>query len=162
MKLEEVELVESPVRERKVMSVPDSNEEDLDDKEDEKEAEDDEEAEDEKETEDKKEAEDDEFSFAKFASLHFQGSSTHSHIQQRLRKPLLYHEDEGDTLASVVLNSIMFPFKVRLDCQLGHCVLFFFTPFFLSPPGQFDSMVDHTKIYGRSSRAEARTCFCYS
>lgn len=120
MKLEEVELVESPVRERKVMSVPDISEDDLDDKEEEKEA------------EDKKEAEDDEFSFAIFASLHFQGSSTHSHIKQRLRKPLLYHEDEGDTLASVVLISIMFPFKARLDSQLGHCVLYCIVLFLLS------------------------------
>ncbi|XP_051719592.1 unconventional myosin-VIIa [Ctenopharyngodon idella] len=98
VKLEEVELVESPVRERKVMSVPDISEDDLDDKEEEKEA------------EDKKEAEDDEFSFAIFASLHFQGSSTHSHIKQRLRKPLLYHEDEGDTLASLTVWWIILRF----------------------------------------------------
>uniref|UniRef100_A0A8C1ZX99 Myosin VIIBb n=1 Tax=Cyprinus carpio TaxID=7962 RepID=A0A8C1ZX99_CYPCA len=67
-----------------------------------------------------KDKESDEFSFSKFASLYFQGSSSPSHIQQRLRQPLLYHEDEGDALATSL----------------------------------FDSMVDHTEIYGRSSRAE--------
>uniref|UniRef100_A0A8C7UL28 Myosin VIIBb n=1 Tax=Oncorhynchus mykiss TaxID=8022 RepID=A0A8C7UL28_ONCMY len=44
--------------------------------------------------------EDEEFSFIKFSALHFQGSATHSHITQRLRQPLLHHEDEGDTLVS--------------------------------------------------------------
>lgn len=102
MKLEEVELVESPVMVREAMPLPDSSEDEIEDKEEEEEI----------------EAEDDEFAFSKFTSLHFQGSSTHSHIQQRLRKPLLYHEDEGDTLASVVLISIMSPFKARLDGQL--------------------------------------------
>lgn len=144
MKLEEVELVESPVMERKAMSLPDSSEDEIEDK-----------------REEEIEVEDDEFAFSKFTSLHFQGSSTHSHIQQRLRKPLLYHEDEGDTLASVVLISIMSPFKARLDSQLCLVLACLISSlrFFLSPPGQFDSMVDHTKIYGRSSRAEARTCF---
>lgn len=104
MKLEEVELVESPVMVREVVSLPDSSEDEIEDKEEEE--------------EEKIEAEDDEFAFSKFTSLHFQGSSTHSHIQQRLRKPLLYHEDEGDTLASVVLISTMSPFKARLDRQL--------------------------------------------
>uniref|UniRef100_A0A8C1R394 Myosin VIIBb n=1 Tax=Cyprinus carpio TaxID=7962 RepID=A0A8C1R394_CYPCA len=51
-----------------------------------------------------KDKESDEFSFSKFASLYFQGSSSHSHIQQRLRQPLLYHEDEGDALASACLT----------------------------------------------------------
>jgi len=109
VKLEEVELVESPVMERKAMSIPDSSEDEIEDKK---------EKEEEEAVEEENEAEDDEFAFSKFTSLHFQGSSTHSHIQQRLRKPLLYHEDEGDTLASVVLISIMSPFKARLDSQL--------------------------------------------
>ncbi|XP_016386530.1 unconventional myosin-VIIa-like [Sinocyclocheilus rhinocerous] len=76
VKLEEVELVESPVRERKK----------------------------------EKEKENDEFSFSKFASLHFQGSSTLSHIQQRLRQPLLYHEDEGDALACLTVWWIILRF----------------------------------------------------
>uniref|UniRef100_A0A3B3RFJ9 Myosin VIIBb n=1 Tax=Paramormyrops kingsleyae TaxID=1676925 RepID=A0A3B3RFJ9_9TELE len=42
---------------------------------------------------------DDEYSFAKFASLYFQGSATHTYIGQRLRSTLLFHEDERDTLA---------------------------------------------------------------
>ncbi|XP_016105358.1 unconventional myosin-VIIa-like [Sinocyclocheilus grahami] len=76
VKLEEVELVESPVRERKK----------------------------------EKEKENDDFSFSKFASLHFQGSSTLSHIQQRLRQPLLYHEDEGDALACLTVWWIILRF----------------------------------------------------
>ncbi|KPP79153.1 unconventional myosin-VIIa-like [Scleropages formosus] len=46
---------------------------------------------------------DDEYSFAKFASAYFQGSATHSHIRQRLRNPLLPHEDEGDALACLTI-----------------------------------------------------------
>lgn len=38
---------------------------------------------------------DDEFSFHKFS---FQSDSTHEHITQRIMKPLLPHDDEGDTL----------------------------------------------------------------
>uniref|UniRef100_A0A3P8ZN71 Uncharacterized protein n=1 Tax=Esox lucius TaxID=8010 RepID=A0A3P8ZN71_ESOLU len=43
----------------------------------------------------------DEYSFSKFASMDFQGAATATHIRQRLRQPLLYHEDEGDVLVSV-------------------------------------------------------------
>lgn len=42
------------------------------------------------------EDEDDEVSFRRFSVLHFQGGATHTHITQRLREPLLRHEDEGD------------------------------------------------------------------
>uniref|UniRef100_A0A673GBD4 Unconventional myosin-VIIa-like n=1 Tax=Sinocyclocheilus rhinocerous TaxID=307959 RepID=A0A673GBD4_9TELE len=62
------------------------------------------------ENEKEKEKENDEFSFSKFASLHFQGSSTLSHIQQRLRQPLLYHEDEGDALACLTVWWIILRF----------------------------------------------------
>uniref|UniRef100_A0A674CKP7 Unconventional myosin-VIIa-like n=1 Tax=Salmo trutta TaxID=8032 RepID=A0A674CKP7_SALTR len=54
--------------------------------------------------------EDEEFSFIKFSALHFQGSATHSHITQRLRQPLLYHEDEGDTLACLTVWWIILRF----------------------------------------------------
>ncbi|KAI1889294.1 hypothetical protein AGOR_G00177680 [Albula goreensis] len=40
----------------------------------------------------------DDYSFEKFASMYFQGSATHTHIRQRLRQPLLYHDDEADVL----------------------------------------------------------------
>lgn len=40
----------------------------------------------------------DEYSFSKFASMYFQGAATHIHIRQRLRQPLLYHENEEDVL----------------------------------------------------------------
>ena len=39
-----------------------------------------------------------EYTFSKFASMYFQGAANHTHIRQRLRQPLLYHEDEGDVL----------------------------------------------------------------
>lgn len=39
-----------------------------------------------------------EFSFYKFSIQHFQGYMSHRHITQRLRQPLLKHDDEGDAL----------------------------------------------------------------
>ncbi|XP_060754217.1 unconventional myosin-VIIa [Neoarius graeffei] len=53
---------------------------------------------------------DDEFSFAKFSATHFQHSATHTHIHQRLKHPLLYHEDEGDTLACLTVWWIILRF----------------------------------------------------
>lgn len=47
----------------------------------------------------------DEYSFSKFASMYFQGAASDTHIRQRLRQPLLYHEDEGDVLV-LFLNNI--------------------------------------------------------
>ncbi|XP_071399121.1 unconventional myosin-VIIb-like [Centroberyx affinis] len=52
----------------------------------------------------------DEFSFHKFSSLHFQGNATHTHITQRLRQPLLPHEDEGDALACLTVWWIILRF----------------------------------------------------
>uniref|UniRef100_I3KT63 Si:ch73-194h10.2 n=1 Tax=Oreochromis niloticus TaxID=8128 RepID=I3KT63_ORENI len=52
----------------------------------------------------------DEYSFAKFASMYFQGAATHTHIRQRLRQPLLYHEDEDDVLASLTVWWIILRF----------------------------------------------------
>lgn len=43
----------------------------------------------------------DEYSFYKFASMYFQGAATATHIRQRLRQPLLHHEDGGDVLVHV-------------------------------------------------------------
>ncbi|XP_051985329.1 unconventional myosin-VIIb-like [Xyrauchen texanus] len=91
VKLEEVELIENPVRES-ISTIPvipfqlDTSEED------------------------QKEEETDEFKFSIFASLNFQGSSNHSHIGQRLRQPLLYHEDEGDALACLTVWWIILRF----------------------------------------------------
>ncbi|XP_048055664.1 unconventional myosin-VIIa [Megalobrama amblycephala] len=45
----------------------------------------------------------DEYSFSKFASMYFQGAATPTHIRQRIRQPLLYHEDENDVLASLTV-----------------------------------------------------------
>ncbi|XP_066565263.1 unconventional myosin-VIIa [Amia ocellicauda] len=52
----------------------------------------------------------DEYSFSKFASMYFQGSATHTHIRKRLRNPLLFHEDEGDSLASLTVWWIILRF----------------------------------------------------
>ncbi|KAL0966745.1 hypothetical protein UPYG_G00299630 [Umbra pygmaea] len=54
--------------------------------------------------------EDEEFSFMKFSAQHFQGSATYSHIDQRLRQTLLYHEDEGDSLACLTVWWIILRF----------------------------------------------------
>lgn len=40
----------------------------------------------------------DEYSFSKFATMYFQGSATPTYICQRLRQPLLHHEDREDVL----------------------------------------------------------------
>ncbi|KAJ7993391.1 hypothetical protein DPEC_G00271930 [Dallia pectoralis] len=52
----------------------------------------------------------DEYSFSKFASMYFQGAATATHIRQRLRQPLLYHEDEGNVLASMTVWWIILRF----------------------------------------------------
>uniref|UniRef100_A0A674A1B6 Myosin VIIB n=1 Tax=Salmo trutta TaxID=8032 RepID=A0A674A1B6_SALTR len=52
----------------------------------------------------------DEYSFSKFASMYFQGAATPTHIRQRLRQPLLYHEDEGDVVASMTVWWIILRF----------------------------------------------------
>ncbi|XP_071779574.2 unconventional myosin-VIIb isoform X1 [Centroberyx gerrardi] len=52
----------------------------------------------------------DEYSFSKFASMYFQGAATPNHIRQRLRQPLLYHEDEGNVLASLTVWWIILRF----------------------------------------------------
>ncbi|KAJ8389610.1 hypothetical protein AAFF_G00118470 [Aldrovandia affinis] len=67
--------------------------------------------EEEKEKEEEEEEElDDEHVFSKFASMYFQGSATHTHIQQRLQHPLLLHEDEGDALACLTVWWIILRF----------------------------------------------------
>ncbi|KAJ0065199.1 hypothetical protein NL108_006548 [Boleophthalmus pectinirostris] len=52
----------------------------------------------------------DEYSFSKFASMYFQGAATDTHIRQRLRQPLLYHEDEGDMTAALTVWWIILRF----------------------------------------------------
>ncbi|KAM9845449.1 unconventional myosin-VIIa-like [Aulostomus maculatus] len=51
-----------------------------------------------------------EFSFYNFSILHFQGNASHTHITQRLRQPLLSHDDEGDTLACLTVWWIIMRF----------------------------------------------------
>uniref|UniRef100_A0AAZ3QDY7 Uncharacterized protein n=1 Tax=Oncorhynchus tshawytscha TaxID=74940 RepID=A0AAZ3QDY7_ONCTS len=50
------------------------------------------------------------YSFSKFASMYFQGAATPTHVRQRLRQPLLYHEDEGDVVASMTVWWIILRF----------------------------------------------------
>uniref|UniRef100_A0A3P9LF06 Si:ch73-194h10.2 n=1 Tax=Oryzias latipes TaxID=8090 RepID=A0A3P9LF06_ORYLA len=52
----------------------------------------------------------DEFTFSKFASMYFQGGVTSTYIRQRLRKPLLFHEDEEDVQASLTVWWIILRF----------------------------------------------------
>ncbi|XP_072432946.1 myosin VIIAa isoform X3 [Chiloscyllium punctatum] len=44
-----------------------------------------------------------EYKFAKFAATYFQGTTTHTYIRRPLKLPLLYHDDEGDQLASLAV-----------------------------------------------------------
>ena len=55
--------------------------------------------------------EDEEYSFSKFSAMHFESSASKSHITQRLRQPLLHHEDEGDALVSAARSSLFSPFS---------------------------------------------------
>ncbi|XP_075871183.1 unconventional myosin-VIIa-like [Nelusetta ayraudi] len=43
------------------------------------------------------------YKFAKFAATYFQGTSTYSYIRRPLKQPLLFHDDEGDQLASLAV-----------------------------------------------------------
>uniref|UniRef100_A0A4W5PKL4 Myosin VIIB n=1 Tax=Hucho hucho TaxID=62062 RepID=A0A4W5PKL4_9TELE len=63
--------------------------------------------------------ENEEFSFTKFSALHFQGSATHSHISQRLRQPLLFHEDEGDALVSTQYQASSETITEEKDILIG-------------------------------------------
>ncbi|TMS09553.1 hypothetical protein E3U43_002212 [Larimichthys crocea] len=45
----------------------------------------------------------DEFSLYKFSIRHFQDNASHKHIAQRLKKPLLPHDDEGDALTCLTV-----------------------------------------------------------
>ncbi|XP_078066252.1 unconventional myosin-VIIa-like [Mustelus asterias] len=50
------------------------------------------------------------YTFPKYAATYFQRSSTHTHIQRALRYPLLFHEDEVDSLASMAVWNIILRF----------------------------------------------------
>ncbi|XP_075719751.1 unconventional myosin-VIIb [Rhinoderma darwinii] len=50
------------------------------------------------------------FTFPKFAATYFQGSATDIHIRKTLHQPLLYHEDQGDVLASLAVWKILLRF----------------------------------------------------
>ncbi|KAM9323016.1 unconventional myosin-VIIa-like [Pholidichthys leucotaenia] len=52
----------------------------------------------------------DEFSFYRFSQLHFQNNANHTHVSQRLKRPLLRHEDEGDALACLTLSWLILRF----------------------------------------------------
>ncbi|XP_054889758.1 unconventional myosin-VIIa-like isoform X2 [Poeciliopsis prolifica] len=50
------------------------------------------------------------FSFYNFSKRHFQKDEDHKHTPQRLKHPLLHHEDEGDALASLTVSWIIMRF----------------------------------------------------
>ncbi|XP_053723097.1 LOW QUALITY PROTEIN: unconventional myosin-VIIa [Synchiropus splendidus] len=45
----------------------------------------------------------DDYSFSKFAAVHFQSRATATHIRQQLHQPLLHHEDQEDVTASLTV-----------------------------------------------------------
>lgn len=87
---------------------------------------------------------DEEFSFSRFG---FQSNATHSHITQRLKQPLLPHDDEGDVLVSGE------PTGFLISRQ------FFSRPIPesdspLSPQGVSDRVVDHSALHGGPAGAQ--------
>uniref|UniRef100_A0A8D3D1Y2 Myosin VIIBb n=1 Tax=Scophthalmus maximus TaxID=52904 RepID=A0A8D3D1Y2_SCOMX len=64
----------------------------------------------EEEDEDDFDEDSDELSFYRFSILHFQSNLSHTHITQRLRLPLLPHDDEGDALACLTVWWIILRF----------------------------------------------------
>ncbi|XP_060098667.1 unconventional myosin-VIIb [Heteronotia binoei] len=51
-----------------------------------------------------------EYTFPKFATTYFQGSSTHTHIRRTVRHPLLYHDEKDDVLASLAVWTVILQF----------------------------------------------------
>ncbi|XP_008951853.3 unconventional myosin-VIIb isoform X1 [Pan paniscus] len=51
-----------------------------------------------------------EYTFPKFAVTYFQRSASHTHIRRLLRYPLLYHEDDTDCLAALVIWNVILRF----------------------------------------------------
>lgn len=64
-----------------------------------------------------------EFSFYKFSLQNFQGFISHTHITQRLRQPLLKHDDEGDALVRGrrPVRGVIFLHKITDGFHLVHC-----------------------------------------
>lgn len=64
-----------------------------------------------------------EFSFYKFSVQHFQGYMSHRHITQRLRKPLLKHDDEGDALVrgQGAIRDALLRLRLPHTVHLSHC-----------------------------------------
>lgn len=65
-----------------------------------------------------------EFSFYEFSVQHFQGYMSHRHITQRLRQPLLKHDDEGDALVrgqQGPIRDALFLLGPPHTVHLSHC-----------------------------------------
>lgn len=64
-----------------------------------------------------------EFSFYKFSLQHFQNFISHTHISQRLRQPLLKHDDEGDALVRRrrPMRGVIFLDKITDGFHLVYC-----------------------------------------
>lgn len=90
----------------------------------------------------------DEYSFSKFASMYFQGAATPTYICQRLRQPLLHHEDKDDVL--VLLLSLLPSFARPPRPEDRPCL----TVLLSSPAGLAERVVGHPQVHGRPSRAQ--------
>lgn len=92
----------------------------------------------------------DEYSFSTFASMYFQGAATPTHVFQRLRQPLLHHEDKED-IRVLFLSLLHSSFELLL-LEVYVCLLT--TALLSSSPGLADGVVDHPQVHGRSPRAQ--------
>lgn len=88
----------------------------------------------------------DEYSFSKFASMYFQGAATPTFVRQRLRQPLLHHEDKEDVLV-IVLCRLNSPARLFLS---EDCPCLRVTVLLSSSAGLADRVVDHPQVHGRS------------
>lgn len=92
----------------------------------------------------------DEYSFSTFASMYFQGAATPTHIFQRLRQPLLHHEDKEDI--RVLFFSLL---HSSFELLLLEDYLYSLTTVLLSSSaGLADSVVDHPQVHGGSPGAQ--------
>lgn len=87
----------------------------------------------------------DEYSFSTFASMYFQGAATPTHVFQRLRQPLLHHEDKED-IRVLLFSLLLSSFELLL---LEDYVYLLTTVLLSSSSGLADSVVDHPQVHGR-------------
>ena len=99
--------------------------------------------------------ESDKFSFYNFSILHFLGNITHTHITQRLKQPLLPHDDEGDALVRRQRLNIGC-FLLTVNSKTFYLMLNFI--FSLSSSGMSDFVVDYSAVHGGPTRTKISRC----